>query len=114
GRAYQNKLAALTVSRRTFAIQDRAELSIAPSASAKIVAAILQDVTVISGHAEQYEAYLKNDVLPVLKKGKVLGTAVSRTVFGGNGNEYHLVTYLESFAVVDKGPATVKVLGQDA
>src|SRR6266487_215028 len=114
GRAYQDKLAAMTVSRRTFAVQDRAELSMPPAASAKIVAAILQDVTVISGHAEQYEAYLKNDVLPVLKKGKVLGTAVSRTVFGGNGNEYHVVTYLESFAEVDKGPAQVQVLGQAA
>jgi hypothetical protein len=114
GRAYQDKLAAMTVSRRTFAVQDRAELSIPPAASAKIVAAILQDVTVVSGHAEQYEAYLKNDVLPVLKKGNVLGTAVSRTVFGGNGNEYHLVTYLDSFAEIDKGPAQVRVLGQAA
>jgi hypothetical protein len=113
-RAYQEKLAALIVSRRTFAVQDRAELSIPPAATAKIVGAILQDVTVVSGHAEQYEAYLKNDVLPVLKKGNVLGTAVSRTVFGGNGNEYHLVTYFESFAEIDKGPAQVRVLGQPA
>ena len=112
--AYQDRLASMTVSRRTFAIQDRAELSIAPAASAKIVAAILQDVTVISGHAEQYEAYLKNDVLPVLKKGNVLGTAVSRTVFGGNGNEYHVVTYLANFAEIDKGPTQVQVLGQAA
>jgi hypothetical protein len=114
GRAYQDKLAALTVSRRTFAVQDRAELSLPPAASAKIVAAILQDVTVISGHAEQYESYFKDDVLPVLKKGNVLGMAVSRTVFGGNGNEYHLVTYLDSFAEIDKGPAQVRVLGQPA
>lgn len=114
GRAYQNKVAAMTVSRRTFAVQDRAELSIPPAANAKFVAAVLQDVTVVNGHAEQYEAYLKNDVLPVLKKGNVLGALVSRTVFGGNGNEYHLVTYLESFAEIDKGPAQVRVLGQAA
>jgi len=113
-RAYTDKLNAMLVSRRTFAVQDRAELSIAPAASAKIVGAILQDVTVISGHAEQYEAYLKNDVLPVLKKGNVIGTAVSRTVFGGNGNEYHLVTYFDSFAEIDKGPAQLRVLGQAA
>jgi hypothetical protein len=113
-RAYQDKLAALTLSRRTFAVQDRAELSILPAPTAKIVAAILQDVTVISGHAEQYEAYLKNDVLPVLKKGAVLGTSVSRTVFGGNANEYHVVTYLDSFAEIDKGPTQLRVLGQPA
>jgi hypothetical protein len=113
GRAYQSKLAALTESRRTFAVQDRAELSNPPSPAAKIVAAILQDVTIVNGHGEQYEAYLKNDVLPVMKKGNVM-TSVSRTVFGGNANEYHVVTYLESFAEVDKGPAQVRVLGQAA
>jgi hypothetical protein len=109
-----DKLNSMIVSRRTLAIQDRAELSIAPAANAKIVGAILQDVTVISGHAEQYEAYIKNDVLPVLKKGTVVGTAVSRTVFGGNANEYHLLTFLDSFAEIDKGPAQVRVLGQAA
>ena len=84
------------------------------AANAKIVAAILQDVTIVSGHADQYEMYLKNDVLPVLKKANVTGTAVSRTVFGGNANEYHIVTYLESFAEVDKGPAQVRLLGPAA
>ena len=44
----------------------------------------------------------------------MVGTAVSRTVFGGNGNEYHVVTYLDSFAEIDKGPAQVRVLGQAA
>jgi hypothetical protein len=113
-RAYADKLNAMIVSRRTFAVQDRAELSIAPAANAKIVGAILQDVTVINGHGEQYEAYLKNDVLPVIKKANVAGYGVSRTVFGGNGNEYHVVTYLDSFAEIDKGPAQVRVLGQAA
>ena len=113
-RAYTDKLNAMIVSRRTLGIQDRAELSIMPAANAKIVGAILQDVTVISGHAEQYEAYIKNDVLPVLKKGNVVGLAVSRTVFGGNANEYHMLTFLDSFAEIDKGPAQVRVLGQPA
>ena len=111
-RAYQEKLASILVSRHTFAIQDRAELSLPPAANAKIVGAILQDVTVVSGHAEQYEAYIKNDVMPVLKKADMVGFVVLRTVFGGNANEYHVVTYLSSFADIDKGPAQVRVLGQ--
>ena len=40
---------------------------------AKIKGAILTDLTVVSGHAEQYEAYIKNDLLPTLKKGDVAG-----------------------------------------
>ena len=109
-RAYQDKLAAITLSRRTFAVQDRAELSIPPSAGVKFVAAILADVTIVSGHAAQYEAYIKDDVVPLLKKDKVPGFVVSRTVFGGNANEYHEVTYLASFADIDKGPAQARLL----
>jgi hypothetical protein len=109
GRAYQSKLAALTLGRRTFAVQDRAELSIPPAPNAKFVAAILADVTIVSGHAQQYEAYLKDDLLPLLKKDKTVGFVVSRTVFGGNANEYHEVTYLSSFADIDKGPAQARL-----
>ena len=35
---------------------------------------------------------------------------MSRTVFGGNANEYHEVTYLASFADIDKGPAQARLL----
>ena len=33
-------------------------------------------------------------------------------MFGGNANEYHEVTYLASFADIDKGPAQVRLLNQ--
>lgn len=113
-RAYTDKLNSMLDARRTFAVMDRAELSIPPAAGAKIVGAILTDVTIVSGHAEQYEAYIKNDLLPVLKQGKVLGYSVSRTTFGGNGNEYHTVQYFDSFAEIDKGPIPTRVLGAAA
>jgi hypothetical protein len=111
-RAYQEKLAAVTISRRTFAIQDRVELSIPPAPTAKFVAAVLADVTIVSGHAQQYESYLKDDVVPLLKKDKdnVVGFLVSRTVFGGNVNEYHEVTLLSNFAAIDKGPAQARLM----
>jgi hypothetical protein len=108
--AYQNKLAAITVSRRTFAIQDRPELSIAPAPVAKYAAAILTDTTIVSGHAEQYEAYVKNDLVPLLKKDNVVGYLVSRTTFGGNANEYHSLMLISSFADIDRGPAQARLL----
>jgi len=107
---YQNKLAAMTLSRRTFAVQDRAELSIAPGPNAKFVAAILTDTTIVSGHAEQYEAYVKGDLLPLLKKDNVVGYSVSRTTFGGDANEYHSVMLISSFADIDRGPAQTRLL----
>jgi hypothetical protein len=111
GRAYGEKNRRLVSSTRTYAMQDRAELSIMPAANAKVVAAILTDLTIVNGHAEQYEAYIKNDLLPVLKKGNAIGYLVSRTIFGGDGNEYHTLQLLDSFAEIDKGPLTRRVLG---
>lgn len=111
GRAFQEKNRKLVASAVTYGVQDRAELSIAPAPAAKFVGAILQDVTVVGGHADQYEAYVKNDLLPVLKKGNVPGYLVSRTVFGGNANEYHTVQLFDSFGEIDKGPVAMRVLG---
>jgi hypothetical protein len=112
GRAYGDKLAAITLSRRTFAMQDRVELSIPPAPGAKIVAAVLADVTIVSGHAQQYESYIKDDVVPLLRKDKdnVAGFLMSRTVFGGNASEYHEVTLLSNFATIDKGPSQARLL----
>ncbi len=113
-RAYQQKAASLTISNHMFALQDRAELSVVPASMAKIKGAILTDLTVVSGHAEQYEAYIKNDLLPTLKKGNVPGYLVGRTVFGGNANEYHTVQLFESYGEIDKGPLPTRVLGAAA
>jgi hypothetical protein len=112
GRAYQDKLAALMMSRRTFAIQDRAELSMPPAPNAKFVLAVLLDVTVVPGHEQQYEAYVKDDLLPLMKKDKArtVGFGLSRTVFGGNAGEYHEVTYMASFADLDLGPAQTRLM----
>ena len=110
-RTYNEKLRRMIDHSRTIGIQDRAELSIQPAATAKIVGAILNNVVVVNGHAAQYEAYIKDDLLPVLKRGNVLGYQVARTVFGGDANEYTTVQFFDSFAEIDKGPLTTRVLG---
>lgn len=113
-RVYNEKLRRMIDHSRTFAVQDRAELSIQPAANAKLVAAILTSVIVVNGHAAQYEAYLKDDLLPVLKRGNVVGYQVSRTIFGGDANEYMTVQLLDSFADIDKGAVPTRVLGAGA
>jgi hypothetical protein len=114
GRAYQEKNRRMLSSSRSFAIQDRAELSVQPVISFKPKAGILTLTTIVSGHAADYEAYLKTDLLPVLKRGKVGGYLVSRTIFGGDANEYGTMQLIDSYAEIDKGPLTVQVLGQAA
>ena len=58
-----------------------------------------------------YEAYLKDDLVPVMRKGNVAAFRVSRTIFGGNGNEYHTLQYMDSFEEIGKGPMPTRVLG---
>jgi hypothetical protein len=111
GRAYQERNRRMLSSTRTFAIQDRAELSVLPMSDFKPKAGILTLTTVVSGHAADYEAYLKTDVLPVVKRGKVGGYLVSRTTFGGDANEYSTMQLIDSYAEIDKGPLTMRVLG---
>jgi hypothetical protein len=114
GRAYQEKNRRMIVSSRQFAVQDRAELSVVPNASFKPKAGILTLTTVVAGHADAYEAYVKNDLLPVLKRGNVGGYLVSHTTFGGDANEYASMQLLDSYAEIDKGPLARRVLGQQA
>jgi hypothetical protein len=111
GRAYQEKNRRMLVSNRMLAIQDRAELSVLPSAGFKPKAGILTLTTVVAGHADAYEAYLKNDLLPVLKRGTVAGYLVSHTTFGGDANEYASMQLLDSYGEIDKGPLARRVLG---
>jgi hypothetical protein len=114
GRAYQDKNRRMLASSRTLATQDRAELSILPAAGFKPKAGVLTLTTIVPGHATEYEAYLKNDLLPVMKRGNVAGYLVSRTTFGGDSFEYAALQLIDSYAEIDKGPATTRVLGQAA
>jgi hypothetical protein len=111
-RTYNEKLRKMIASTRSYAIQDRMELSIPPAPTAKIVGGVLTETTIVAGHAQQYEAYIKDDLMPAMKKANVTGFFVSRTVFGGDANVYQTVQLFDSFGEIDKGPATVRVLGQ--
>jgi len=111
-RAYGDKLRRMVASQRSYAIQDRAELSIPPGPNTKFVGAILTETTIVNGHAAQYEAYIKDELLPTLKKGNVPGFVVARTIFGGDANVYQTVQFFESFGEIDKGPLATRVLGQ--
>ena len=110
-RAYNEKLRKMIVSTKTYAMQDRAELSIPPAPNAKIVGGVLTETTIVSGHAAQYEAYIKDELMPTLKKGNVTGFFVGRTIFGGDANVYTTVQLFDSFGEIDKGPAATRVLG---
>jgi len=65
------------------------------------------------GRGPEFEAWLRNDYIPVMKKAEVKSLSVARSVFGANPNEFVIVRQLEKLAEIDAGPPARKVLGVD-
>lgn len=74
--------------------------------------AVVTSYSIAPGHNLEFENYLKNDLAPVMKQGKV-NFLVSQIVFGGDANEYVTLLLRDNFAELDKGPVPVQVLGME-
>jgi hypothetical protein len=69
-------------------------------------------VQVAPNRNNEYENYLKNDFVPVMKQAGIT-YLVSQTIFGGNANEYITLTMRDGFTDLDKGPVLVQALGPE-
>ncbi len=78
-RAYNTKVRRFIESSRTFAVQTMPELSYIPDPMKVPKLAILTTTSVLPGRATDFEAAIKGDVLPAMKKAQVPGYLVSRT-----------------------------------
>jgi hypothetical protein len=111
--AWQTKAGTLVNTVRRFIIRTRPDLSFATQRTGAPKLAVVQFVHVAPNRNGDYENFLKNDFVPVMKQAGVT-YLVSQTIFGGNGNEYITLTMRDSFADLDKGPVHVQALGQEA
>lgn len=111
--AWQIKAGSLVNSVRRFIIRTRPDLSFAAQRSGAPKLAVVQFVHVAPTRNDDYENFLKNDFVPVMKQAGVT-YLVSQTIFGGDGNEYITLTMRDSFADLDKGPVHIQTLGQEA
>lgn len=59
-----------------------------------------------------YESYLKNEYLPLVKKTDAT-LAVSRTRFGSDANEYRFLWALDDLADLDQGNAVARLVGAE-
>lgn len=110
--AWQTKAGSLVNSVHRFIIRTRPDLSFAAQRTGAPKLAVVQFVHVAPNRNNDYENFLKNDFVPVMKQAGVT-YLVSQTIFGGNGNEYITLTMRDSFADLDKGPVPVQALGQE-
>ena len=111
--AWQTKAGSLVNSVRRFIIRTRPDLSFAAQRTGAPKLAVVQFIHLAPNRNNDYENFLKNDFVPVMKQAGVT-YLVSQTIFGGNGNEYITLTMRDSFADLDKGPVAVQTLGQEA
>lgn len=63
---------------------------------------------------QEYENYLRNDYLPLIKKADAAGLTVSRVRLGGEAGDYRVLTPLYDLADLDNPNPVQKTVGQDA
>jgi hypothetical protein len=109
---WQVKAGSFVTSVRRFIVRPRPDLSFEAKRTGPPNLAVITSVHVANGRNMDFENYLKNDFLPVMKQGQV-SYHVTQTIFGGDANEYVTLTLRESFADLDKGPVINQVLGAE-
>lgn len=98
---------------RSYAYETRPDLSYEPKMTGPPKMAVVTMVSVAPGRTAEYENFIKNDLLPVIKQSGIAGYWVSKLQFGGDANQYLTVALHENFAELEKGPPSVRVLGLD-
>jgi hypothetical protein len=64
--------------------------------------AIVARMTIARGRQLEFETYIKDYYLNVVKKSGALGYSLSNVIYGGNPLDYVSVTYFNSFAELEK------------
>ena len=75
--------------------------------------AMVAIVRLVAGKDADFEAWMKDQYLPAMKKAELKNLWVSQTVFGGDPNERVAVRPMEKMAEIDAGPLTAKALGKE-
>ena len=112
-RIYNDKVRRMIVGNRTVAITLLPE-SITPPVSYQPKFMILNFVYVTPGRTNDYANYLRNELMPVIRKAKPVGFGLSRTLHGGDANEFVTARYIEKMADLDGPNLQQQVLGDKA
>jgi hypothetical protein len=113
-RDYQTKSRRCVVSSHTYAELSRPDLSYmgkVASMTGPPKLAVVNSISVMPGRAAAFEDMVKTDIVPIMKKADVIGYFVNQSMFGGDGNGYTTIVFLDSFAELDKGSPFVRALG---
>jgi quinol monooxygenase YgiN len=112
-RAYNTTLREMVESTRSVLIRTRPDLSYVPQPAMMPKFAVVATVSVVPGRTADFEAVIKSDVLPAMKRAGIARYAVSQTVLGGDVNEYTTLAYFDHYADMDQPWGLEKALGAD-
>ena len=112
-RIYNDKLRKMILSQQTLAITIMPE-SIIPPPSYVPKFMVLNFAYAVPGRATDYETYLRNDLMPVIRKAKPAGYVLSRTLHGGDANEFVNARYMEKMAELDGPNLQTQAIGAEA
>jgi hypothetical protein len=75
--------------------------------------AVLTTVVVSPGRNAEFEAIVKNDVIPAYKKAGQDYLGIAQVIVGGDPNVYFALTLYPDFAAVQKGSPILRALGPE-
>ena len=110
--AWQTKASTMVTSVHRFIVRTRPDLSFERQPAGQPKLAVVTSIHVAPNRNSDFENYVKNEFMPVMKQAQVT-YLVSQTIFGGDANEYVTLTMRDSFADLDKGPVIVQALGEE-
>lgn len=110
-RKWAAKRATMIVSTRSYIMQARPEMSTAPNPNDVPKLAFVTRASIAPGRSTEFENYIKNDVLPIIKKTSLKGQLVNKVAQGGDTEMYITATLLDSFADYDKWAAALQKEG---
>lgn len=112
-RVYNDKVRRMINAQRTMAITIFPE-SIMPPPTYEPKFMVLNFNYAVPGRAGDYAAYLRNDFIPAIRKAKPVAYGVSRTLHGGDGNEFVSARYMEKMADLDGPNLLQQAIGAEA
>lgn len=110
--SWQAKASRVLTSVNSYAVRTRPDLSYIGNMTEPPKLGVVSSTKVAPGREQEFENFLKNDYLPVMKRSGIKGFFVGNTVFGGDANEYVSLTLADNFADIDKGPPIRRVLSE--
>jgi len=112
--ALAQKAGKLTAQRRVLLVRTRPDLSYVPNPTAPhSPLAVVSKVGIVQGRRADFEALIKKDVLPAMKKANVKAYTVLEVLNGDDVNTYYSAIGYDTYAAIGKGHPFQIALGEE-